>query len=219
MRCTQNEIVSQVHSQEGYVYTGVQGCPAWPLVHCVNSTCKVTAFCCLLGSLSWSLGVIHAHPSLQNLNKQGNMLKVSLSLGKFGIVQDIPNLYTDGPWLTTYDFSTSQYWESDMHSTETMFRILNVDFSSWAGDTGYDTLFWCWAVAVSQKSQGATWSQRKNNQYSTVYCVASGFLFLILRLRFCIPSCLQYSHLRLLLLIRRGRQFTLRMKPKLIAHL
>lgn len=59
---------------------------------------------------------------------------------------------------------------------------------------------------------------RKNNQYSAAYCVA--IVFLILCLCFCISSCLQNSHLCLLLSDdEKGKAITLGMKSEMIVTL
>ena len=58
--------------------------------------------------------------------------------------------YTDG---LTYDFSTLWWCKSNMHLVEVRLWIL---IFSWASNTQHDTLLWCWAAAVCQRSQSAT---------------------------------------------------------------
>lgn len=52
----------------------------------------------------------------------------------------------------TYSFSTWQCSESSIHLREAVLQKLNFDLS-WAIDTQFGTLLWCWAVAVSQNTQ------------------------------------------------------------------
>lgn len=76
------------------------------------------------------------------------------------------------PWLnvSTYKFSTLQWYECGMYSVETIVWSLNFNLflDSWY-TVQCDTLLWCWAAAVRHSSRSATQpGEQTTNTLTTV---------------------------------------------------